>query len=77
MQNPSTPTPDRQNDPLSPWAWTMASRIINHSQRHATTLFATVERHLDSLAAGPEPPLHPRRARRIASGHLRTETVHF
>jgi hypothetical protein len=55
----------------------MASRILNHSQRHATTLFATVERHLDSLAAGPEPPLHPRRARRIASGHLRTETVHF
>ena len=65
-------------DPLvSPWAWTMATRILHQSQRHATTLFTSVEKHLDYLAAGPEPPLRPRPARRHPSGHLRTETVRF
>jgi hypothetical protein len=75
--DPSTPTHNRTAEPISPWAWSMASRILNQSQRHATTLFETVEKHLDSLAAGPEPPLHPRRARRLPSGHMRTETVQF
>ena len=75
--DPSTPTHTRTAEPISPWAWSMASRILNQSQRHATTLFASVEKHLDSLAAGPEPPLHPRRARRLPSGHMRTETVQF
>lgn len=56
----------------------MATRILHQSQRHATTLFASVERQLDSLAAGPETPLHPRRVRRYPSGnHIRTETVQF
>ena len=55
----------------------MASRLLTQSQKHATNLFATVERHLDALAAGPEPRLHPRRTHRLPSGHLRTETVQF
>jgi hypothetical protein len=81
--DPSTPTSSsstmtRSPDPVvSPWAWTMASRILHESQRHATTLFTSVEKHLDSLAAGPELPLHPRRARRQPSERLRTETVQF
>ena len=64
------PLPSRSpytDSTISPWAWTMASRILHQSQRHATTFFGTVERHLDSLAAGPESPLHPRRPRRYPS----------
>ena len=78
---PQSSTPQstlRSPDPaISPWAWTMASRLLTQSQKHATNLFATVERHLDALAAGPEPRLHPRRTHRLPSGHLRTETVQF
>ena len=74
--DPSTMT--RSPDPpASPWAWTMATRILHQSQRHTATLFTSVENHLDSLAAGPERPLHPQRPRRHPSGHLRTETVQF
>lgn len=58
----------------------MASTLLNQSQRHAKTILASVERHLDALAAGPDPPLRPRhhhRPVRRTSGHVRTETVPF